>query len=43
MPAGLRLGVQILAVGALIGASYCTLHTTQTRRRRRQPTARHIS
>ncbi|MEV4511757.1 hypothetical protein AB0K00_22630 [Dactylosporangium sp. NPDC049525] len=37
MPAGLRQGVQILAIGALIGASYCTHHTIQTRRRRTRP------
>lgn len=34
VPAGLRTGVELLAVGLLIGAAYCTYHTVRVRRRR---------
>ncbi|MDG6100853.1 hypothetical protein PQF33_01900 [Dactylosporangium aurantiacum] len=34
VPAGLRTGVELLAVGVLIGAGYCTYHTVRVRRRR---------
>jgi hypothetical protein len=34
VPAGLRTGVELLAVGVLIGAAYCTYHTVRVRRRR---------
>ncbi|WP_327006788.1 YfhO family protein [Dactylosporangium sp. NBC_01737] len=34
VPAGLRTGVELLAVGVLIGAAYCTYHTVYARRRR---------
>ncbi|MET7420449.1 hypothetical protein [Dactylosporangium sp. NPDC005555] len=36
VPAGLRTGVELLAVGVLIGAGYCTYHTVRVRRLRRR-------